>query len=135
MTMKKSIIAIALLIAIMACWAIDSPVQQAPVFSQNQQVVIKWLPPADDDVVKYTAYFVPEGSGNIVNLQIVQWNAVEDTLSVFYNVPMPTGNWRLYLTATDEAGNESEPSDSFLFSIKDAAPGKPLQVIMIPRKG
>src|SRR4030067_2362143 len=104
----KSIFRIAILIAVLACW-VNSPAQQAPVFSQNSEVIIRWIPPPDEDVVKFTAYFVPEGNGNIVSLQIVQWNAMGDSCSVFYNVPMSTGNWRLYMTATDAAGNEGEP--------------------------
>ncbi len=130
--MKKSIIASAVIIAMLACWA-TSCAQQAPVFSQNSEVIIKWLPPPDNDIVKFTAYFVSEGSDNLISLQITQWNMVTDSCSVFYEIPLNVGTWRLYMTATDQAGNESEPSDSFLFQVKDAPPGKPLQVMMIIR--
>ena len=129
----KSIFGIAILIAVLTCW-VNSPAQQVPVFSQNSEVIIRWIPPPDEDVVKFTAYFISEGNDNVVSLQIAQWNVVTDSCSVIYEMPLGIGTWRLYMTATDQVGNESEPSDSFLFSVQDAPPGKPLQVMMILKR-
>lgn len=101
------------------------------VFKSGDYVRISWTAPPDTDVVKYTAYFVCKtGNFQTTVVDIPEWNT-ESTSVDNYRLALVDGDYELMLTATDRAGNESLPSDVYLFKVySDVPPGKPLNVIM-----
>ena len=102
---------------------------QEPHFSQSDTLELSWIPPADDDLSHYKAYFLDTGME--VTMLIDQWDEMGDSLRYVYFLPLRIGRWKVEMTAWDINGNESDRSEPFWFWIDDAKPGEPVAVKII----
>ena len=100
-------------------------------FAQTDTLTLVWIPPADDDLSHYEAFFT--GDETVVAMLIQRWSGIGDSLQYVYYLPLNPGRWKVELIAIDLAGNESDKSEPFWFwiDIIDEKPGVPIAVRII----
>lgn len=131
------IIFVIVLMVAMFFWILTSAVnaQEIPTFYDGDTVIIEWDTPTDDDIAHYTAVFSNSVTSEKDTLTFESWStsAADRVQSPAHDLTIGTGLIVLTMTATDYAGNVSEPSNNFVFNVqlKDTTPpGAPAHVLV-----
>jgi len=123
---------ITLVILFLSQWISAQDYVQIPTGATIQ---IKWIAPADTDVVEYRAYWMDLNSTINSVTVINEWytnNAPQDSTDsmYLYEHHLPLGRGMVEMTAKDRSGNESDRSNAVYYDIVDEKPGAPSMVII-----
>lgn len=99
----------------------------------NDTVIVAWDQPAETNISHYTLYMtLAVDTTKVFTSTLPNFDVYTDTQWYsYFLICTPIGEYTWQLSATNSSGLESEKSDPFTVTVKEAYPSKPKKVMLI----